>query len=294
MPRWLSYAAGLVAVGCLAVIISFFWPKRGGPSLEASTFWPTYDRVIRSGELRVGYLILPPVLSKNTASGQLSGISYDFTEEMGRRLGLKVRWIEEVSLATLSTGLDSGRLDMIAFPLWRSAARAKNVAFSVPLYYTTVGIYVREDDNRFDSDVLLINSPDVRISGMDGELAADIARTDFPKAKLDLLPQFSDYSQMLLEIATRKADVTFFDRVFGKRFMRQNPGKIKDVSGDNPIRVFAECLILPLGDTKFLSMINASVAELVENGNLDRIFEQNGEDPREYYRVAIPYRKPSL
>ncbi len=253
-----------------------------------------YSRAIQRGELRVGYLILPPYLMKSTATGQLSGIFYDVVEEMGTRLGLKVRWVEEVGLATLSEGLDAGRYDMIAFTLWRSAARAKNVAFSTPLFYSTVGVYVRAGDKRFVGKLSALNDPAVTVAGIDGELAADIARADFPKAKLDSLPQLSDYSQMLLDVASRKADVTFYNRVLAERFIRQNPGKIEDISGDKPIRVFAECFILPIQDYAFQSMIDATVEEMLENGQIDRIFAAHGEDPREYYRPLVPYRNPEI
>lgn len=285
----------LVVVGLLAALSIFnFWKLRRtvletGKGSQSS---PVLDRVLSSGELRVGYLIQPPYLYKDTSTGKLSGIYFDVVENMAARLNLKVRWVEEVGLATLSEGLDSNRYDMIGFTLWRSAARSRNVAFSTPLFYSTLGIYVRADDSRFDGRISALNDPSVTIAAMDGELAADIARTDFPKAKLSSLPQFSDYTQLLLEITTKKADVTFFNKVVGARYMRQNPGKLKEVSEDSPIRVFAECFILPLRDPAFRSMIDSALLEMIENGQVDRYFVANGEDPNEYYRVARPFRPP--
>jgi ABC-type amino acid transport substrate-binding protein len=251
-----------------------------------------FDRVLSRGELRVGYLVLPPYLRKDAATGALSGIFYDLTEEIGRRLGFKVSWVEEVSLATLPAGLETGRYDYIAFPLWRSAARAKIVGFSVPLYYTPVGIYVREADHRFDSRRDAINSPDVRIAGIDGELAFEIARSDFPEAREVALPQMSDYSQMLLEVASDKADVTFFNRVLGDRFVARNSGMLRDISGGSPIRVFAEALVLPRDDLRFKAMIDTVLMEMIDNGVIDRFFSKSQENPKEYYRPALPYRRP--
>jgi len=250
------------------------------------------ERVLQSGELRVGYLLEPPYLSKDGSPDGSSGIFYDVTKTMGEHLGLKVRWVEEVSLATLATGLDTGRYDMIAFSLWRNAGRAKNVAFSTPLFYSTLGIYVRASDNRFDLDRRAINNRGIRVASMDGELAGDIARTEFPLAAVSALPQLSDYSQMLLEVVNGKADVTFFNRVLGSRFMRQNPGQLRDISGSTPIRVYAECFLLPLRDPAFKSMIDASLSEMIENGDVDRAFRKNGENPEEYYRPIVPYRPP--
>jgi len=250
-----------------------------------------FDRVIQTNRLKVGYLVLPPYLSKKTSSGELSGIFYDVMEELGRSLNLEIEWVEEVNLATMSIGLDNNRYDLIAFPLWRSSNRSKKVAFSVPLFYSTVGCYARADDTRFDDSLTPINSNQIRVSTIDGELAENIAKTDYPKAKHVALPPLSDYSQMLLQVSSNKADVTFHNRVFASRYIIQNPGRIKEVS-QNPVRVFAECYILPKNDFQFQNMINSTILELIENGKVNQAFSKNGEDPLEYYMTAIPFRKP--
>jgi ABC-type amino acid transport substrate-binding protein len=96
----------------------------------------------------------------------------------------------------------------------------------------------------------------------------------------------------MMEVATRKADVTFFSRVAAARFMKQNPGRLRDITGSEPIRVYAECLILPIDDAPFRSMIDSALSEMIENGVIDEAFRRNGENPEEYYRPAIPYRSP--
>lgn len=251
-----------------------------------------FNKVMESGEIRVGYLISPPYLSKQTSTGQLSGIFYDVTEELGKRLNLKVIWVEEVNLATLSEGLDNGRFEMIAFPLWRSADRAKKVAFSTPILYSTLGCYARADDNRFDNNLDAINSNNIKISTIDGELAESIAKADFPNAKLVPLPALSDYSQMLLQVASNKADISFHNRVDAERYMQKNPGTIKEVS-KTPIRVYAECYILPIDDYKFQQMINATVLEMIENNVINKAFKNNGENPNEYFMPALPFKMPT-
>lgn len=244
--RTLRWAALIVAAAALIIAgYSLFSVRQEGApagSVSSKTF-TVYERVIEKGEIRVGYLVLPPFLDKKSSTGAFTGIFYDFMEEIGRRLDLKVVWVEEVNLANMSVGLETRRYDMVAFPLWRNAARAKTMAFSPPLFYAALGVYVRADDTRFDADLSLLNSEDVRVSTIDGEVAENIAREDFPLAKHVALPQFSDYTQLLLQVQTGKADVTFFDKVFAQGYLAQNPGKLKDISGDRPIRVFAQTFI---------------------------------------------------
>lgn len=289
-PSRLSKLAVFIAVTAVIVSISAtvlsLRPRVAGGRDSSS---PVLDRVLARGEIRVGYLIQPPYLTKSAATGEVGGIFSDVMNEAGDRLGLDIVWSEEVNLGTISAGLDAGRYDMIAFPLWRSASRAKQMSFSTPLYFSLIGTYVRVDDPRFESGLGSINRPEIRIAAVDGELAAAIAREDFPKATVVALPNIADYSQLLLEVASNKADVTFFNQVVAGRFIRNNPGTVRELPSE-PIRVFAECFILPLNDPVFASMINATVQELLENGYLHEAFRSNGENPGDYYFPDLPYR----
>jgi len=294
MKDFLSRIYPIAIVAILILCLYNFWQFRNANTVTTSDETNrVFERVTRSGQLRVGYLINPPYLYKKGSSGEFSGIFYDVMEELGKRLNLKVVWVEEANLATISEGLDNNRYDLIAYPLWRSSERAKKVAFSTPLYYTPVGCYSRVDDNRFDSDLSLINSPGVKVSTIDGELAESIAKKDYPKAQITPLPSLSDYSQMLLQVATKKADVTFHSMVEAIRYMEKNPNTIKQVSRE-PIRVYAECYVLPIQDYQFQTMINETVLEMIENGFIKKAFKDNGESPDEYFMPATPYSLPEI
>jgi ABC-type amino acid transport substrate-binding protein len=118
--------------GALAVIgvlsIYSVWHTFPSTSHEEIADNSAFVRVKASDEIRVGYFIEPPYLVKESATGQLSGIFYDVIEELGKRLGVRIVWVEEASLSTLSAGLDAGRYDMIAFPLWRSAGSRRRAS----------------------------------------------------------------------------------------------------------------------------------------------------------------------
>jgi polar amino acid transport system substrate-binding protein len=290
---WFSAILSLVSIG-LAWHGNFRTadPNVVIPSNEVRGVKSRIERIKADQTLRVGYIVFPPYFGKDAATGKFSGIFYDVTEKLGKNLGLKISWIEEASLATLATGFASDRYDIIAFPLWRSSSRAKAVAFSTPLFYSTVGAYVKENDRRFDGNLSLLNDPSVGIAAADGELALEIGKKDFPKAKVNSLPQMTDYSQLLLEVISGKSDVTFFNRVFANRFILKNPGRIRDISGSQPIRVYAETFIYPIGDYSLAHMIDSAILEMIENGEVDSAFAGNLENPQEYFRVAIPYRAP--
>src|SRR5687767_7987158 len=120
--------AAYLTLGCLLLgFLAGYFSLTTKNQLGARSM--AFDRVMETKVLRICYLIQPPFLLKSGATGTLSGIYFDLVETIGKRLNLKVQWVEEVNLATLSEGLDTGRYDLIGFALWRSSARAKSVFF---------------------------------------------------------------------------------------------------------------------------------------------------------------------
>ena len=84
-----------------------------------------YNRVMRSGKIRCGYLIYPPGCTKNPNTGKVSGIGPEAIELVAKKLGLQVEWTEEIGWSTMLEGLKTGRYDMIPTPVWTNAHRAK-------------------------------------------------------------------------------------------------------------------------------------------------------------------------
>jgi polar amino acid transport system substrate-binding protein len=275
-------AIGILSVLLLLNIQGTIGP-RSFPAQDKMVRADVFDRVNSSGTLRCAYIVHPPFCDKNSASGKLSGIFVDVVEELGRRLDLKIVWVEEVGIANMIEGLDRDRYDVVAFPIWQNASRGRRADFSTPMFYSVVGAYVRQDDHRFDNDLSRLNSPDVTIATIDGELAASIAAIDYPRAKTSGLPQLADYSQLLLEITSRKADVTFFDRTPARRFIAANPNAVRDISEARPIRVYPNSFVIKKGECRLKSMIDTAVKELLNNGVIQKLFVKNGENPSDYY-----------
>ncbi len=61
------------------------------------------------------------------------------------------------------------------------------------------------------------------IGTIDDATAEQIANEDFPKSKCLALPQLSDFSQLLNNIVTGKADVTFTEPADAIAFQKHNP-----------------------------------------------------------------------
>jgi ABC-type amino acid transport substrate-binding protein len=121
-------------------------------------------------------------------------------------------------------------------------------------------------------------------------MADQIAGSDFPKARKVSLPQLSDFSQLLLNVATGKADATIAATHEALLFNKNNKRKLKRVDVGQPIRVFPNVFFFNKGETKLASMLNAAIDEIEYKGELDSIINQYEPVPGAFYRAAHPYR----
>lgn len=250
----------------------------------------TYDRVLRTGVIRCGYINYPPHLIVDPATKVMSGISHDIIEEAARVLGLKVEWTEEVGWANTVETLRSGRVDAICTSFWQNPVEGKYVGFTVPMFYSAVGAYVKADNKNLKSDLSNVNDLAVKISASDGAISFFIAQQDFPKATVVSLPNMTDETQMLMEVDSGKADITFIETYLGEKFIKANPGSLKNLNPQNPVRLFGDTFAIPMGDVAFKSMLDSALIPMIEGGTVDRIIKKYEEVPNGILRISQPYQ----
>lgn len=251
-----------------------------------------YDRIIKSGKIRVGYVSVPPGCIVDPNSKKLSGITIEILNKIAENTKLKVEYTEEVGWGTMIEGLNAGRYDMMGNNSWANPIRGKLALLSEPIYYSGIGIWVRKDDNRFNnnSNWLSINSPNVRLGVMDGSTGLVIAIEQFPNAKKVTFTDITGEPQLFLELVAKKVDVVFAEPVQGSDFLKTNPGEIKNIAANDPIRIFANVYLFPTNEFQLKSMIDIALEDLQNSGYVDKILKKYENNRKLFYRVNVPYR----
>ena len=113
----------------------------------------TYEKVVESGTIKVGYIPYAPSFIVDPNTGEYSGTFYEVLEEIGTKLDIEIDYAQELGWGTMIESVKSGQVDLIVTGIWPTTERAKHVDFVDPLYYSTAKAYVRADDNRFDGDL---------------------------------------------------------------------------------------------------------------------------------------------
>jgi ABC-type amino acid transport substrate-binding protein len=277
----------LVPVGLLAVGLASCTQSGSGEGANKPT---AYDRVLETQTIRVAYISYPPSFIKDTKTGSFSGIMYDVLQDIAKRLELKVDDVEETAWGSMIEEVRSARVDLVCTGLWPNATRGKFVDFTDPVYFSPVEAYVKAGNAKFDRNLAAINSPAVRIATVDGEMTSIIANADYPLAKASSHPQSTDIAQMLMEVATGKADVTFVEPAVANGFLQANPGIVEAVNGTEPVRVFPNVMMVAKGEGKLLSMLNIALSEAENAGAIDRIVAKYEAEPGLFFRRERPYR----
>ncbi len=248
------------------------------------------QKVLASKTIRVGYIVYPPALIKDPNTGQLSGIFYDALNEAGAKLGVKVDWVGETTWATMFADMNAGKFDMVGQSVWQSSPRSTQGDFSDPVMYSVIGAWTRPNDHRFDNDYSAINSPDVKIAVISGELAQTIAKEQFPNAQIVSLPQTASVSQAFLNVASGKADIAFEELPLGNDYMKNNPNSIREANPSKPVRINANVFVIPQNQPEFKEMLNSAIGEELNSGYINTLLQKYA--PGQFYPVAQPYAIP--
>ena len=249
------------------------------PSLTNDAALRGLTRVRDSHVLRAAYVNYPPSMTVDANTKAKRGIMPAVIEEAAKAMGIKVSYVEETSFGSMVDTLENDHADIVVSGIWPSSTRALRADFSRVVYYSSIYVYVRSDDPRFDGKSAAINDRKIRIATIDGELSSIIAASDFPNATTVSLPQQTDVPQLLLQLTSHKADVTFVEPAIADEFIAKNSGSIRVVSGVAPVRLFPNCFLFRKGDTGLRDAINIALLELTNSRRIAGIikpYDPNG------------------
>jgi ABC-type amino acid transport substrate-binding protein len=255
----MKYILRLAVLAALFVCI-------GTVAFAADAKESVYDRVMRTQTLRCGYGIFPPQTMKDPNTGKFSGAFVDIMQQIGTELGLKIEYVEEVDWGSIPQALASGRIDAFCPGMWGTAKRGAHIGFTAPVYFSTIEAFVRADDKRFDNNKQAINSPDVTIATNDGDVTEEIANRSFPKARRFAKGNVSEETFLLINVATKKADITFTAPSIAKEYMKKNPGVLRQVTLPEPILVYPNVIGVDIHEHEMINMLNATIFQLQNNG----------------------------
>lgn len=250
-----------------------------------------FDRVMATKTLNCGYFVWPPYIDRDPQTGAFSGINYEVIEAVGKNLGLKVNWKMEVGVGDVAAALGANKVDTMCVTIWPSPARYSGMTFSArPAFYSALYAVARVDDHRFDKSLDAANNKDIKVTGIDGDCVADVVREKLPDATHVFLPASVSAAEFMMQLTTKKADLTFVDKAGINEFSKSNANQVRAIDSLGIIRVYGEHIPVKRGEYQLRDMIDMALLQLTNDGTIEKIVNKY----RDKYKTDIYAPKRDL
>jgi polar amino acid transport system substrate-binding protein len=156
----------------------------------------TLDQIVSEGTLRVGVNPNFPPMSSYGMTNEIEGFDVDIAGRIAESLGVKLELVPTATAQRVAF-LTSGRIDIALGALTRTPARARLIDFSVPLHTESMSVLTTD---RIDAKSWRdLNSPDITLVNMRGNLSVEMLKERLPKAKVLLVDGNADTVRALAQ-----------------------------------------------------------------------------------------------
>lgn len=264
-----SHTAGTVWAAAF-LLLGALWPHPAmatGPLSRLNT-------MAQAGEMRV--CVWPDyhgISHRNRKTLALEGIDVDLARELGKDLGLPVRFVDS-SFATLINDVTTERCDIAMFAIGITPARAEKLRFTTPHLRSDVyGITTRS--NRRIQSWTDIDQPGVVVAVAKGTYHEPLMRERLKAASLLVLDSPQAREQ---EVAAGRADVFMTDYPFAHRMLSQTDWA-RRVSPPGVFHLTPYAWALKPGDDLWHARVEAFVATIQKDGRLVAVAQRHGLGP---------------
>jgi len=249
--------------------------------------------VVKTQTLRCGYGTWSPGVYKDLKTGEMKGLFVEMLNEAAKMAKIKVEWVAEVNWGQISESLRTRKIDAFCSGMANNAARAKQLAYTIPISYWSFDVAVRADDTRFSSNLPLtpadLNKPEYSTAFSMGDKLETIKETELSQTKGVSLPPLGTPADNIMHVLTKKTDFVISPRVMIQEYEKQNgKGKLRLLEMKVPLRVYGNVIAVDIHEQELVSFLNASIGELINSSSYDRIMKP--------YNKAYPdaFLKPKL
>lgn len=154
------------------------------------------DAIVKSGTLRVGVNTNFPPMSSYGMTNQIEGFDVDVATRIAAALDVKLELVPTAAAQRVAF-LTSGRIDIALGALTRTSARARLIDFTAPLHTEAMSVLLTDkSDAKSWRD---LDSPDVTLVNMRGNLSVELLKEKLPKAKVLLVDGNADTVRALAQ-----------------------------------------------------------------------------------------------
>ena len=235
---------------------------------------PRLQRVIEAGELRV--CIWPAyygISYRNPKTRLLSGLDIDIAAELGRELGVAVRYIDS-NFQKLADRLKQDECDIAMHGVGITPARSSQLQFTKPTMRSDVYAIASRSSGavrRWED----LDQPGRVIAVQAGTIMEPLMRQYLKQARLLAVQPPQTREQ---EVESGRADAFMTDFPYSRRMLALTDWA-RLVSAPAPFHLTDYAYALAPGDTSLLDRVNLFIDALRQDGRLQRFASRHQLDP---------------
>lgn len=185
----------LTLLSCCLAILQSAPPALAETSDNTQT---RLQRVVKSGELRIGLTGSQPPLNMTNKSGEIIGLEVDLIKALANAMGLDAHFTT-MPFAELLPALDQGKVDLVISGMTITPERNAKVAFAGPYYITGKSVLAKSGAIDVSADAATLNNPKRSYAALAGSTSEEFVQFVFPKAKLVATTDYDQAVQMVIE-----------------------------------------------------------------------------------------------
>lgn len=229
------------------------------------------QQVLKVGSTPTGV----PFTFLDTKTNSIQGVMVDLITEIGKDAGFQVQ-IEPMQFSALIASLTSNKISIISAAMFATAARKEVIDFSDPVYTYGEGLLVPKTDTKSYT----------ALEDLRGEIVGAQVGTAFVDAlkKTGLFADVKAYDtipDILRDVNTGRLKAGFADYpILAYNLEQGGFPEARLVDSYKPTIIGTVAIGVRKGDAELLGKINASLAKLRANGEVDKILDKWGLKPK--------------
>ena len=248
---------------CISLLVACQSTPQAGPAATPQTH---LERILASGELRVGTSANQPPLNMKDRDGQIFGLEIDLANILAKSMGVELKLVEK-PFGQLLGALEAGEVDLVLSGMTILAKRNAKVAFVGPYFISGKSFLTKYKTLAEASSVDAIEDQDIVLTALEGSTSQALIEEVVPEVKL--MPAAS-YEEALSMLAADKVHALVADYQFCFYAVLRHPNQ-PYIASINPITYEPLGIAMPGDDPLLINLVTNFLNTMRSSGKLDQI-----------------------
>ena len=234
---------------------------------------PVLDRVVETGELRVGMSGNQPPFNMRDRTGNLMGLDVDLATALAAAMNAELQIVTK-PFGELLTALEAGEVDMVISGMTITAGRSRRVSFVGPYMLSGMSILTNSRSLAAIEETEDFDQANLKLAALRNSTSQAFVERHLPAAQLTPV---EDYDQGVQMVLSDEVDALVADMPICLLSVLRHPNAGL-LTLDEPLTIEPIGMALPKGDLQFRNAVENYYRALEGTGILQALRERWMED----------------